>query len=450
MRRNCRIIVLVLSLCAALWGETLLGQEAKSSADALYAWASSNQTWLAGQVTPNAVVPDSDPTRRQLLISYDIPPVKFPQGYHRSSIYDDALGALVFLITGQSDRAAFTLHALARLVRPDGSLWFGYNTANNWPDESDHDGAIIRSGAVAWTGYVLTFYVNHQPACAGEPRCLREREVFRQTAERLGAYLLSLRVDEPGDPCNGLLRLGYGTVTLAYSSEKKDVIERYRGEPALGISTENNISAWFFLRQLASLTGETRWSEAADRIRNRLLGSVWNDALGQFNAGFDAAGTPDRGRALDCASWGALFLLAAGEPEKAQRAMEAPDRYYAASSAESVGYRPYSDLVIYGDPQVGRFFFPDNPRKRWRELPLVWSEGTLGVALAYMRLGQTERARQVVSGLNPLQKGQKGLRCASMELPHQMAEAPCVAASSWLVLVTEALAGNPLAGEVWR
>jgi hypothetical protein len=180
-----------------------------------------------------------------------------------------------------------------------------------------------------------------------------------------------------------------------------------------------------------------------------LLGRAWNDALGQFNEGFEAAGAPDPVKALDCASWGALFLLAAGEPEKARKALATVERFYPARDGEVVGYRPYFDYPIYGDPEVGKFFFPDNPRKQWRDVPLVWSEGSLGVALAYLRTGQPERARQIVEGLRPLQVDNRGLRCASMELRFQMMDVPCVAASAWLEMVTDAMSGNPMAGQIW-
>src|SRR2546430_6380520 len=42
----------------------------------------------------------------------------------------------------------------------------------------------------------------------------------------------------------------YGSIRLAYRPERRDVIEEYQNAPALGFSTENNISSWFFLRAL--------------------------------------------------------------------------------------------------------------------------------------------------------------------------------------------------------
>ncbi len=415
----------------------------------LHDWATANGLWLQAQITPNDLVPAPEPSRRGLLLSYALPREKFPQIFHRSAIYDDALAALAFLTAGNRERAASTLDALARLVRPDGSLWFSYNTGDDWPSEDDHESSLVRTGAVAWVGYAFTFYLKHAPPCAGDRGCARERAFFSATAVRLAKYLLTLQVNAQSDPRDGLLRLGYGTINLAYSAKAKDITELYLDQPAAGISTENNISAWFFLRQLAEVTGEASWSRAADRIQLGLLNHLWNDALGQFDEGFGSSGSLDSIKALDCASWGALFLLATGEIEKARRALGVTQNYYATRAGDAIGYRPYSDSPVYENPEVGRFFFPDDPHKQWRSLPIVWSEGTLGVALAWLHLGQAERARQLVMGLRPLSEN-TGLRCATLELPFQMAEVPCVAASAWLVLVVAALSHNPLAEQMWK
>ncbi|MEE9235807.1 MAG: hypothetical protein V3U28_10255 [Candidatus Acidoferrales bacterium] len=429
----------------------LSGQQTGSPKNSWREWSAANRVWLQEQVAPNRRVPNPHPTRRRLLLSYDVSPEEFPYSFTRSATYDNALAALAFFITGETDAAAFTLHAMARLIRPNGGLWFSYNTGNTWPDEGYHESAIVRAGAVAWVGYAFTFYLAHSPPCAADDRgCARERDFFLRTAVRLANHLSSLQVVDTTDPRYGLLRLGYATIELEYQRESRQVAEVYLEEPALGISAENNISAWFFLRQLAELTEEPLWSEAADRIRYGLLRGAWNDDMGQFNRGFHSWGEPDPVKALDCASWGVAFLLAAGETEKAGKALEAVERYYRSRDGDAVGYRPYSDHPIFKTEEVGRHFFPDDPRKQWRDLPLVWSEGTLGVALAYLRMGQTQRARQVVEKLRSLQVEASGMRYASRNVPYQMAEAPSVAASAWLVLVTEAMAGNPLAEGFFR
>jgi hypothetical protein len=440
----------VLTLGHGFLAAPLAAQEAASPARGQGTGVSAAQTWLARQLTPNRVVPEPDATRRGLVVSYALSPQKFPGGFHRSAIYDNAVAALVFLVTGDRDRAAFTLHALARLVRPDGSLWFAYNTANNWPTEDDHESALVRAGALSWVGYALSFYLAHVPVRSGNAVTIRERAFFREAAQRIATYLVSLQVKDSNDARDGLVRLGYGTLTLAYDPGAKTVVERYHDGPALGISTENNIAAWFFLRELAAVTGEARWREATEAIGHRLLESAWNDALGQFSEGFASDGARDDAKALDCAALGVLFLVARGQPERAGRALAALQRFYSSRSGTVRGYRPYADRPVYEDSAVGRFFFPSAPRREWGELPLVWSEGSLQVALAYLRAGQPVRARQVVQGLRPLQERQGGVRYASMEVPYEMTDAPSVAGSAWWVLVARALSGDSLAQQIWR
>jgi len=420
------------------------------SAQSLEEWDAASQHWLAGQVAPNSAVPAPDATRRRLLVSYGVTKSDEPEPDH-SYTYDDALAAIAFVISGDADTAAYTLDALARLIRTDGSLWFSYSTSTNWPDESDHDSAMVRAGAIGWAGYAFAFYLANSPPCAPENAgCLRQRAFLQAAAVRLATYLTSLEATEPENPAHGLLRQGYGNIRLVYHADKNDVLEDYEDVPARGFSTENNISSWFFLRSLGVVTGDSRWSAAADRIRDALLRVAWDKELGQFDQGFSPGGQRDSVRALDCASWGALFLLANGETEKARQALGNIDQYYASRDGDALGYRPYFDDHIFPGFEAGRFYFPDNPRKQWRELPLVWSEGSLGVALAYLRTGQPDRARRVIDGLRPMQVPSSGMRYASRSIPHQMTDAPSIAGSAWLVFLTEDLKGNPLAERFWK
>jgi hypothetical protein len=421
------------------------------AAQTLEDWDISSQRWLEAQVTPNRAVPAPDATRRRLLVSYGNGSENTDQESDHSYTYDDALGAISFVMSGERDAAAYTLDALARLIRADGSLWFTYSTTESWPDETDHDSAMVRAGAVGWVGYAFAFYLAHTPPCAPDNSgCVRQRASLEAAAARLAAYLVSLEATEPENPAHGLLRQGYGNIHLVYHAEKNDVLEDYEDVPARGFSTENNISSWFFLHTLGQVTGDSRWSEAADRIRAALLRVAWDEDLGQFDQGFTPGGQRDSIRALDCASWGTLFLIAIGETGKAQLALRHIDQYYASRDGSAAGYRPYFDDHIFPGFEVGKFYFPENPRKQWRELPLVWSEGSLGVALAYLRMGQADRARQIIDGLRTLRVGAGGMRYASRPVPHQMTDAPSVAGAAWLVFLAEALKGNPVAEQFWK
>jgi hypothetical protein len=120
--------------------------------------------WIHSQIVPNTSVSSPSPDRRNLIISYEVPKSDeaYPYIYSRSSIYDNAVAAIAFLSYNQQSKAGDILEALSRLVNDDGSLFFSYNTHNSWPNQGDHEGAIIRSGALAWVGYATVFYLNQR------------------------------------------------------------------------------------------------------------------------------------------------------------------------------------------------------------------------------------------------------------------------------------------------
>jgi hypothetical protein len=124
--------------------------------------------WLVDQLVPNDAVPDPNPMRRNLIVSYRIPPddAVYPYLSGRSFIYDGAVAAIAFTMTERYREAQRLLLALSRQVREDGSMWFGLNTQNAWPSEDDNDGAVVRSGASAWVGYAATFYLHARAAGA--------------------------------------------------------------------------------------------------------------------------------------------------------------------------------------------------------------------------------------------------------------------------------------------
>jgi hypothetical protein len=388
--------------------------------------------WLRGQLVPNARVSTLDPHRRGLLLSYG-PGAGRPGPLHRKSfVYDAGVSATAFALGGDPAAAARLLQALGRVQRPDGSFWFAYNADDGWPAEDDHDMAVVRAGATAWAGYGFVAYLEAHAGDAS-PRARRERALLLATARRTGDFLLGLQVAEPGAG-RGLLRGGRAHVALAPAPDGRSVSEVYEDRPIRWVSTEHNISSFFFLGGLARLTGEPRYAAAVAAIRDGLLGTLWQEDLGQFAQGVQEDGRLDRTLALDCASWGALFLLAAGEPARAARAVETAERVYRSADRGVGGHRPYHDKPVYAEPAVGRILLPEAPEARWRDLDVVWTEGSLGVALARLRLGDAARAREIVAAVLKLRDGD-GIRLASREVPFEMAGLPSAAATAWHVLV---------------
>src|SRR5207249_12031578 len=114
-------------VCGLLPRGGLIAQGAPTPDGASARWVSATKPWLLGQIIPNRLVPDPDPSGRRVVISYDLAPAEFPRRFPGPATHDDDLAPVAFLITGDGDKAASTRHPPARLARPDGSPGFGYS-----------------------------------------------------------------------------------------------------------------------------------------------------------------------------------------------------------------------------------------------------------------------------------------------------------------------------------
>ena len=352
----------------------------------------------------------------------------------RVSIYDNALLSLYWMRRGERARAASILLALAELQRPDGSLPFTFS----WPTP-DPAAVYLRSGAVAWVGYAAVEYLNAE---RGGP----ERERITALAHRAARYLIGLQANEP-DALAGLVLGGFGNFVL--DAAEGGVRERYVPGPISWASTEHNVDSYFFLRDLSRLTSNEEYAAAAERIRAALLARGWLPAAGQLARGFRADGV-DAAYALDCASWGALFLLASGERLRAETSFGAAEARYASSSGAASGHRPYAHAPLIENRVLAETLRARLPALSWDELSAVWPEGSAGVALAALRLGQRARAAAILDALEPLRTHGGGMPTFTVEIPSEMDTAPSLAGTLWIELVRfelERAADQPV---MWR
>jgi hypothetical protein len=163
----------------------------------------------------------------------------------------------------------------------------------------------------------------------------------------------------------------------------------------------------------------------------------WNEETGQLNRGQRLDGA-DFAKALDCASWGAVFLQAVGEESKALASLNSTTNYFVKSKNHQ-GYKPYIDLLLYEDPEINGLFYPEAPEKNWNDLPLIWPEGSLGVAMAYLKMKKSEQAVEIIKSIVRLQDREGGLPYATEHLLYQFSRNSSVAGTAWLVMVISAL-----------
>lgn len=260
---------------------------------------------------------------------------------NRSWIYDDALAALSFTKAGDKALAASILSALSALQNADGSLDFSYDVTTG------SLGAVKRSGAIAWAGYAAVEY----DKAFGDA-------TYRALATKAADFLLTQQ-------------------SLATGSVKG-------GPDVAWYSTEHNVDAYFFFRDLGRLTGVQKYLDAANAVKTALLGAHWNGAENRFNQGID-----DPASALDTNSWGGIFLDAIGRGDLAAGAAEYTNRFLVtgetmpfSSAVNSYNMTYTTSVPLTGfKPYLVDASYPDAPT-------LVWTEGTWGVINFFERRGQ--------------------------------------------------------------
>ncbi len=369
--------------------------------------------------------------------------------YGKSSLYDNALGVIAFGMCGRMDLAAGIIKSVRAMAERDGVLWADCDVHGPWPEREKHPGGIIRTGATAWFGYAVVFYLETLlERDAGARVSDPEFGDALRLATAIAGMLVKYRVNAPDDPRHGLFAGGEYSTVLQVEPGPDTAREVYLPETVEWISTEHNIDVFFFYKALYGITGDEQYRVTADTVRERLLRRLWNDAMGQFNRGMSVQGI-DAVESLDCASWGALFLRSAGIEDKARRALEAAERYRVSKSSVE-GYTPYRNSTIYESAAVNSRFFPADPRKRWNDMDLIWPEGSLGVAMARTRLGLRDGAISIIRSMTRLQGPDGGIPYATEEVPFQFSRESAAASAAWLVMCVSALEDNRAAARFWR
>jgi len=407
--------------------------------------------WLKSQIVPNSIVKEPTQDRRNLLISYKVPKDSkvYRYVFSKASLYDNALAVIAFAMVGEYSLAERIIEASSRILSPDNDLWFTFNTHNSWPNKHDHTGAIIRSGASAWLGYAITFYLKTR--LTDHPNLLQQdNEAMNhlKLAQSIADKILLRQITDPADPRYGFFTGGEGRYSYRWNKETHNVEEYFIPGSIPWASIEHNIDVYFLLSDLAMLTGKNKYASPANILKQSIVKKSWNEKNGQLNRGQRLDGA-DPAKALDCASWGAVFLQAIGEESKALASLNSTANYFVRSNQHQ-GYKPYIDLLLYEDTEINTLFYPEAPEKNWNDLPMIWPEGSLGVAMAYLKMKKKEQAVELIKSMVKLQDREGGLPYATEHLLYQFSRNSSVAGTAWLVMVISALEDETTLKLFWQ
>jgi hypothetical protein len=307
----------------------------------------------------------------------------------RCWIYDVGLALLAFATAGDYDRCRQIMNRLDFLQdKNDGTFDFSYDYNDGRLGEP-----YIRTGAIGWLVWGMCYYML---------RSGNRSSSYMSMIRLAGNWLLSQQVkNDPGR--NGLLQFGYGNYAGG----------GYTAAAINWCSTENQCSALQALQGLAVLTGDVRYRDAVDLVKEWLKPNVsvpdmslYDSVNGRYKQGYD-----DPEWALDCTTWAgatAFNLLknnavaascrnTANDTnnflvlDKVIEQSTVPDNYnqtYSLPSGVFVdGFKPYKNIGGYSG-------YPD----------FVWTEGTLGYVYLCMLLDQNTEAKKYMDEVIKLQE----------------------------------------------
>jgi hypothetical protein len=185
-------------------------------------------------------------------------------------------------------------------------------------------------------------------------------------------------------------------------------------------AAEHNFDAWHVWDLAYDIFGTASYLTKRNNVRTAIMTHLWRDDLGRFIQGMGAGMVPDYGNPLDVHSWGAMFLVAAGEPVKASQTMTdqqlAPFRF---TINGLTGYAP----AFAADPA-----YP-------QATPTVWSEGTFGVALALLAIGDRSRWLITMQQMMAGQEADGSYRyCQPRNVPYEWTDSKSVIGCAWGIL----------------
>jgi hypothetical protein len=185
------------------------------------------------------------------------------------------------------------------------------------------------------------------------------------------------------------------------------------------ISTEHNIDYYFLIRELATFKNaknpNNKYVDILKLQQESMIQALWNPSLKTFNQGYN-----DTAMTLDCSSWGAMFLLSVKQREMAINAFEYTEQFKKESST-------YPGIIGYS-PTF--------------EHQSVWLEGTVGVAMAALKLKRYKSYKEIKHNIDKLREviGYEYPLLYSTENEENMAALPSTAATAWnLILESMAL-----------
>ncbi len=378
------------------------------------------------------------------------PDERYLSRYGRVTLYGSSCLAKSLLIRGQIKKAEEILRV--------------------WAAQVDESGKVPRSANVVGDNYISpdirTGEVAHFLGALAVAKGLTGSSEWDEPIQRIvNHYIKPLT-----DPTTGLIRGGYNGIGS----------EGYRKPASYQMitwcSAEHNFDVFQALVLITRLYGNSAIKKTCQDLTSQIANGIekylWDEDTGTFNRGWRNETGQDLAGALDCCSWGALYLLKQARLaeerneqnarekylEKARRCLNYADKnfksgwYYKTpdgAKGDIKGYRPYDgeieDLRYEDGKNAGAMI-------NWRYLnDMVWSEGTLGVAKAWEEYAEItgdkdaeKEYQRIYKEMSELQglSDRGGVLYSTRQIKGEFTMGEELASLSWLAYIASIREGN--------
>lgn len=321
---------------------------------------------------------------------------------HQSYCYDQAMALMAMIAIGRYDLAKQLAQGLLLFQQLTGANAGGFRFSGQQLSPTYGD-EVYRTGAHCFCIEALARYIE---ACPSDTT----RDYVTALENSLAWLMDQLGTD-------GLFLGGSGT----YDPEGAF-------DPSADLtwaSSEHNFDAYHALVKCAQVLDDPDWLDVADALKLYIMEWLWNEGLQRFNQGLKHDQVADVADPLDCHSWGAMFLMAIGETERANIIMS------------DVALEPFKHTVTGPDGTDWTGYSPAYPEDP--EYPsanyTVWSEGSAGVALAFLAIGAEAKWLVTMRNLAHTQDVDGAYRyCWPKNVIYEWTDSKTVIGGSWAIL----------------
>ncbi len=100
------------------------------------------------------------------------------------------------------------------------------------------------------------------------------------------------------------------------------------------------------------------------------------------------------------------------------------------------GYAPYFNEQVYENKNLNSHMFDGEGSTTWQDINVVWSEGSLGAAAAWIRGGDSDKGLEIIKNTAEMSV-EGGLIYSSRNLPYLFSNYPSVAGTAWFIIACE-------------